>query len=54
MNNVTHWFSMGGYGFYVWSAYGLVLMALGLGVMRAKRQKSRLRYLLKHWMSRAE
>jgi heme exporter protein CcmD len=53
MNNFMHWYSMGGYGIYVWSTYGLVLMGLSLGVLRARRQHNRVRHLLKQWLSRA-
>ena len=28
MSEVAHFFAMGGYGAYVWSAYGLVLVVL--------------------------
>jgi heme exporter protein CcmD len=30
MNHLTHFLHMGGYGFYVWSAYGIATFALVL------------------------
>lgn len=30
MNLIAHWLHMGGYAFYVWSAYGIAAIALSL------------------------
>ena len=32
MNEIAHFFDMGGYAVYVWSAYGLVLAVLAANV----------------------
>jgi heme exporter protein D len=47
MNDVTSFFAMGGYGFYVWPAYGLtlgafaLLLAWTLASLRARRRTER-------------
>lgn len=33
MNAVAEFFHMGGYGFYVWSSYGLALVVLVMNVL---------------------
>jgi heme exporter protein D len=47
--NWAHFFSMGGYGFYVWSAYALALIVLALNTLlpltRRKTVLKRLREL---------
>lgn len=52
MNDVVHWYSMGGYGVYVWSTYGLVMMSLIISVVCARRQRIRTRHKLKQWFNR--
>jgi heme exporter protein D len=41
--NWSEFFSMGGYGFYVWGSYLTTLILLGGEVMLLKRRKSALR-----------
>lgn len=41
--------SMGGYGAYVWSAYALGFLILGLQVIGLKHQASSLRKKLSQW-----
>ncbi|MBP1148333.1 MULTISPECIES: heme exporter protein CcmD [Methylocaldum] len=38
--NWQQFFSMGGYGFYVWTSYGLMFVVLGLNLFWAVRRKS--------------
>ncbi|HYE36221.1 heme exporter protein CcmD [Methylocaldum sp.] len=38
--NWEQFFSMGGYGFYVWTSYGLMFVVLGINVFLAARRKS--------------
>jgi heme exporter protein D len=38
--NWQEFFSMGGYGFYVWTSYGLMFVVLGLNLVLAVRRKS--------------
>jgi heme exporter protein D len=41
--NWSEFFSMGGYGFYVWGSYLTALILLGGEVMLLRRRKSSLR-----------
>ncbi|MGX2039036.1 heme exporter protein CcmD [Methylocaldum sp. MU1018] len=38
--NWQQFFSMGGYGFYVWTSYGLMFAVLGLNLFLSTRRKS--------------
>ena len=38
--NWEKFFAMGGYAFYVWSAYGLMAIVLGINLVLPLRQKS--------------
>lgn len=44
-NSISAFFAMGGYGFYVWLAYGLTFLALILLVINSVTQKNK---ILKH------
>ncbi|MCP5266708.1 MAG: heme exporter protein CcmD [Burkholderiaceae bacterium] len=39
-DTLSRWLSMGGYGFYVWSAYGALVLAIAaeLFLLRARRR----------------
>jgi heme exporter protein CcmD len=52
MHAITTWFAMGGYGAYVWSTYGLVLVMLLGGLLRARHQRLRTKRLLQRWFTR--
>lgn len=52
MNPILQWLSMGGYGAYVWSTYGLVFIVLMLGLVRARHLRMRSRRLLLSWFKR--
>lgn len=39
---MTEFFNMGGYGFYVWSAYGLALVVLVYNIVVPLRTEQRL------------
>jgi len=40
---VSEFIDMGGYGYYVWSAYGLSFVVLGLNVFAARRRRNQVR-----------
>lgn len=42
MQTLSGFFAMGGYGFFVWSAYGLSAFVLALNVFFAVRRERRL------------
>lgn len=54
MNDMIMLFSMGHYGAYVWSSYGLVTLTLILGIWYTKRRSLRTRQALRDWFSRQE
>lgn len=54
MNSFVHWLSMNGYGYYVWSAYGVVLGGLVANVILIWRQRSRTRRFLNQWFDRSK
>ncbi len=51
MQSLSHFLAMGGYGFFVWSAYGLSALVLGLNVLFAIRREH---YLLAELARRAD
>lgn len=40
--NLTEFLHMGGYGFYVWTSYGITLLILIINIILPARQKTRL------------
>ena len=40
--NLNEFFNMGGYGFYVWSSYGIALVVLLLNIILPVRQHRKL------------
>jgi len=40
--NLTEFLHMGGYGFYVWSSYGIALLVLVLNIVLPARQRTKL------------
>lgn len=40
MNHLMQFIAMGGYGFYVWTAYGVVAASLGFQWWQAWRERS--------------
>jgi heme exporter protein D len=41
-NNVSEFFSMGGYAFYVWSSFGLTALVMGVESLQIRRQRAEL------------
>lgn len=37
-DSISDFFAMGGYGFYVWLAYGITFAAMGLLIWQSKRE----------------
>lgn len=37
--SITEFFSQGGYGFYVWSSYGMALLLLVTEIVQLRRQR---------------
>lgn len=52
MTSLINWFSMHGYGGYVWSAYGVVLGAFALNLVIIRRNQHKVRKNLLKWYSR--
>ncbi|MES2219149.1 MAG: heme exporter protein CcmD [Pseudomonadota bacterium] len=40
--------AMGGYGVYVWSAYGITLAVFGLNIVMSYREMKRVRKIYQH------
>jgi heme exporter protein D len=38
---MSEWFAMGGYGFYVWSSYGMLALAIVIELVALGRQRKR-------------
>lgn len=53
MHGLTQWLAMGGYGGYVWSAYGAVSAMFLLNAMGCRWQKNRIESALKQWFKQA-
>lgn len=47
MNAFQHFIAMGGYGFYVWTAYGITALILGFNAFAAVARYQRLKRRLK-------
>jgi len=43
---ISDLFAMGGYGAYVWSAYGITLTVFGINIFFSLREKKRVKQLL--------
>lgn len=41
-NSLSEFFSMGGYGFYVWGSYGVTLVLLAAEIIMLRSRKRRL------------
>ena len=39
---MNDFFAMGGYAFYVWSAYGLTFIILGMGIIKPLKTKKKI------------
>lgn len=52
MNTIINGLTMGPYSLYVWSAYGLTALVLGISILGIKWQRHRTRKLLKLWLGR--
>lgn len=50
---MMHWLSMGGYGFYVGLAYGLVSFFLLLNIVGCRWQKKRIESALRRWFKQS-
>ncbi|CDZ78917.1 heme exporter protein CcmD [Legionella massiliensis] len=52
MRHFLQWFAMGGYSFYVWTAYGLVFAVLASNILAVRVQRTRVRKRLEQWFKR--
>lgn len=43
---ILHALSMGGYGFYVWPAYGMTLLVLGINIFLVFREKNAIKKIM--------
>lgn len=51
MVQLMHWFMMGGYAGYVWSAYGLVCGVLLIDLWNVRWQTARIRKKFMKWFN---
>lgn len=49
MNALYHWLYMGGYGVYIWSAYGLLFSVMLINGFGLKWQRRRVFRALRRW-----
>lgn len=49
--NLSHILNMGGYGLYVWSAYGITLGVFAMNVILFVQEKKRIKKLIKQSLS---
>lgn len=49
MNQFLAWLNMGGYSLYVWPAYGLVGLVLGMNFLAIKWKKKQTHHKLQQW-----
>jgi heme exporter protein D len=49
--NWYNWFSMGGYGAYVWTAYGITLLAFAVNLVASLREKKHVRKMIQQFLS---
>lgn len=54
MNSLSEFLQMGGYGSYVWSAYGITFVAMLLAIVIPLRQHTSLRQRLIRQLKRQE
>ena len=47
IGSIGEFLSMGGYGFYVWSSFGMTALVLALEIISTKRQRRALRQRLR-------
>ncbi|MBT8114227.1 MAG: heme exporter protein CcmD [Arenicella sp.] len=52
--NWSEFFHMGGYAFYVWSAWGLTALVLLWQFIQPKRRNAKIRRLLKRQLARQQ
>lgn len=52
MTHLFQWFSMGGYSFYVWTAYGLACSVLVANILAVRLEGTRVRKRLEQWFKR--
>jgi heme exporter protein CcmD len=52
MHKSLEWFNMGGYGAYVWFAYGLLVVGLMVASVRAVIVKKQTMRALTRWFNR--
>jgi heme exporter protein D len=45
---MNEFFSMGGYGGYVWTAYSITLLVFGINIVVTLREKSRIKKIIKN------
>ncbi len=46
--NLSQWISMGGYGWYVWSAYFITLSVFGFNWWLFSREKKHIQKIIRH------
>jgi heme exporter protein D len=49
-HNLAGFINMGGYGAYVWTAYGITLLAFGMNLFLSLREKRQVRKILQRYL----
>ena len=52
-NNVQQILAMGGYGMYVWSAYAITLVVLGVNLVASFKEQRRVKKTIKRYLANA-
>jgi heme exporter protein D len=52
-HNLADVLNMGGYGAYVWTAYGITLLAFGINLALSLREKKQVRKTLQRYLLRS-
>lgn len=53
MSDFFHWFSMGGYAFYVWTAYAIAGILLLVSLVSVGLKKKKIDSLLQQWFKKS-
>ena len=52
IEQLLHWFAMGGYSIYVWPAYGLLALFVVMNILGLRWQVRQTRNRLQQWFKR--
>lgn len=52
MSQINLWLTMGGYGMYIWPAYGITCFILIVHIIDIRHQRKRIHKKLRQWLQR--